>query len=144
MPVDNESAKAVAEPSAAEKRRYQRYPNCSARVEVARQGLGAIFRANPHAECLNFSRTGLQFDCDKELAEGEKLLIDIMIDDLHVDELKAVVVSRKPQDKIGETGKSGWCYGARFCLEDPTMDKDRVYHDLLVIENTLKCRQQFD
>ncbi len=113
-----------------EKRRYTRFENRSLSVAVARPGIRGIIRTNPTAECLNFSRTGLQFDCRQELNEGEKLVIDIAVDDLCLNELRAEVVSKL------QTATGDWCHGARFCLEE--IKKDDVFHGLLMIEARLK------
>jgi hypothetical protein len=115
---------------AVEKRRYARFENHSLSVAVARPGIRGIIRSNPTAECLNFSRTGLQFDCPQELNEGEKLIIDIAVDGINLNELKAEVVSKL------KTATGDWCHGARFCLEE--IKKDNVFHSLLLIEHRLK------
>ena len=117
-------------PMSDEKRRYERFVNRSLSVAVARPGLRGIIRTNPSAECLNFSRTGLQFDCHQELRTGEKLVIDIEVDGISLNDLKAVVIS-KVQTESGD-----WCHGARFSLED--VRKDRVFHSLIMIEDRLK------
>lgn len=126
----------MTETRVSEKRRYARYPNSSLSIAVSRRGLGNIFRANPRANCLNFSRTGIQFDSSHELKDGERLLVDAQVQDIEVDDLLATVVSRQPLPD------GGWCYGARFCLEDPAMNRDRIYHDLLRIEAILKTCQE--
>jgi hypothetical protein len=115
-----------------EKRRYTRFENRSLSVTVARPGIRGMIRSNPTAECLNFSRTGLQFDCPQELREGEKLVIDIAVDGINLRELNAKVVSKQ------KTANGDWCHGARFCLEE--IKKDNVFHTLLMIESHLKER----
>jgi hypothetical protein len=115
---------------AVERRRYARFENRSLTVTVARPGIRGIIRSNPTAECLNFSRTGLQFDCLQELNEGEKLIIDIAVDGINLHELKAEVVCKL------KTATGDWCHGARFCLEE--IKKDNVFHSLLMIEDRLK------
>jgi len=50
-----------------EKRRYKRYQNHSLSVDLSRPGIRGLIRTNPTAECMNFSRTGMQFDCPRSL-----------------------------------------------------------------------------
>lgn len=128
---------AAGDNSFEEKRRYQRYANEQLSLEIARPGIQGIIRTNPTAECLNFSLTGLQFDCPQELKTGEKILIDIAVDDLALRELRAEIVSQQPiQD-------DHFCYGARFCLESPEMKKPDIHHVLLQIEDKLKVMQEY-
>lgn len=115
-----------------EKRRYQRYPNVSLQLSFARPGIRGIFSANPSAACSNFSRTGLQFDCATDLPQGEKLLMDVELGDIGLQELKAEIVSKQP----AESGD--WCYGVRFCLEETR--KSDVFHALLLIEDRIKAQ----
>lgn len=113
-----------------DKRRYERFPNKALKLTFAKPGIRGIFSAKPSTECTNFSRTGLQFDCTTELMPGEKLLIDIELEEISLRELKAEVVTR-------QTSPGGdWCYGVRFCLEDTS--KSHVFHALLMIEDRLK------
>ena len=118
-----------------EKRRYERYQNPLLSICIARPGIRGMLRANPTAECLNFSRTGLQFDSPKQMAVGQKLLIDLQVDDIALEDLKAVVVS------CVKTESGDWCHGARFCLEDTK--SNGVFRDLLRIEAQLKTLKQF-
>ena len=115
-----------------DKRRYRRYENRSLTVDIARPGIKGIIRTNPTAECLNFSRTGLQFDCGQYLKVDEMLVIDIAVDDIELRDLSASIVTCKQKDD-GE-----WCYGARFCLEKPKMKKDSIHRNLLRIEEKLR------
>jgi hypothetical protein len=115
---------------AVERRRYARFENRSLSVAIARPGILGVIRSNPTAECLNFSRTGLQFDCPQELNEGEKLIIDIAVDGINLHELKAEVVCKL------KTATGDWCHGVRFCLEE--IKKDNVFHSLLMIEDRIK------
>lgn len=120
-----------------EKRRYQRFENQSLSLDIARPGIKGIIRTNPTAECLNFSRTGLQFDCTQELNLDEKLVIDISVDDIVLRDLSAAVVSCK------ETEAGSYCYGARFCLEQSKMKKETIHRNLLRIEEKLKLFENF-
>lgn len=113
-----------------EKRRYERFENHSLNVAVSRPGIRGLIRTNPTADCLNFSRTGLQFDCPQKLEPGENLLIDIEVDDIDIHDIKAEVVTRK------ETSSGDYCHGVRFCLED--VKRDDVFRALLLIEDKLK------
>lgn len=116
-----------------EKRRYERINNDALSVNVARPGLRGLFARKPQTTCTNFSRTGLQFDCSNDLAPGARVLIDVELENLSLNELKAEVISKKPL-------ASGWCYGVRFCLEE-TRRAD-VFHALLMIENRLKSTRE--
>lgn len=120
-----------------EKRRHQRYANERLGVDVSRPGIKGIIRTNPTAECMNFSLTGLQFDCPEALDPGEKILIDIAVDDLEIRDLEAEVVSRQslPGDHF--------CHGVRFCLESPEMKKAEIHRCLLQIEDKLKLMQEY-
>lgn len=119
-----------AHDSGDDKRRYERFRNSFLNVSIARAGLRGIFGKKPPAECTNFSRTGLQFDCAKDLSTGEKVLVDVDMEDLSLHELKAEVITKKP------VKNHGWCYGVRFCLEETR--KADVFHILLMIEDRLK------
>ncbi|MFT7221330.1 MAG: hypothetical protein ACI8Z1_002952 [Candidatus Azotimanducaceae bacterium] len=113
-----------------EKRRYERFAIQSLTLCVARPGIRGMFRVSPSAECLNFSRTGLQFDSPMKLQPGEKLLMDIAVEDISLQDLKAVVVTCEA------TTSGDWCHGTRFCLEDTKSNV--VFRDLLRIEDRLK------
>ncbi len=113
-----------------EKRRYERFPNELLKLTFARPGIRGVFSTRPAADCNNFSRTGLQFDCARQLEPGEKLLIDVEMEDISLQELKAEIVSRQ------SSTEGAWCYGVRFCLEDAR--KNDVFHALLMIEDRLK------
>lgn len=118
-----------------EKRRYERFSNTTVSVQVSRPGIRGFIRSNPEGDCLNFSRTGMQFDCRQPLESGEKLVLDIEVDEILLQDLNAEVVTRQKTD----TG--AYCHGVRFCLED--VSKDKVFHCLLQIEDRLKSRHQF-
>ncbi len=118
-----------------EKRRYERFANHTLKVDVSRPGIRGLIRTNPTAECLNFSRTGLQFDCPQKLEPGENLLIDIEVDEINLNEIKAEVITRQ------NTVSGDYCHGVRFCLEDVT--RDDVFHHLLLIEDKLKSYSEY-
>lgn len=118
-----------------DKRRYERFENPSLSICVARPGIRGMLRSNPTADCLNFSRTGLQFDSPKQIAVGEKLLIDIEVDDIALEDLAAIVIS------CVKTDSGDWCHGARFCLEDTK--SAGVFRDLMRIEAKLKTLKLF-
>jgi hypothetical protein len=120
-----------------EKRRYRRYPNQVISLEVARPGIAGIIRANPDGDCLNFSRTGMQFQCAQTMKAGAPLLLDLAIGDLVVHELPAEVVSsHQNEDK-------SWCHGVRFCLEKVRKQKQALYRKLLQIEDRLKLFEKY-
>ena len=129
-------SKAAVKP-ASEKRRYQRYGNQNLSLQVSRPGVRGMLRSNPSGKCLNFSRTGLLFNCAQPLKDGEPLVIDIFIDDIILRDVAAKVVSKQRQED------GAWCHGARFCLEQRKMQKEEIYRNLLLIEEKLKNCAEF-
>ncbi len=122
-----------------EKRRYKRFHHHALRVTVTRPGIRGFILADPTGDCLNFSRTGLQFDSHTELSPGEMLLVDIEIDEIHLQELKAEVITKVAGPN--ESGTELWCHGLRFCLEEAKQNE--VFHRLLLIEDRLKNLDQY-
>jgi hypothetical protein len=120
-----------------ERRQNKRYANPALNVDIARPGFTGMIKDNPTAECVNFSLSGVQFDCVQKLKANEKLLIDIELDDIALQELVAEVISYL------ELEDGTWCYGARFCHESVEMKKSEVQHGLLRIEDKLKSWQEF-
>jgi hypothetical protein len=115
-----------------DKRRYARFPNHKLSITVARPGIKGIFRPNPSAGCLDFSRTGLQFESDQSMNIGDHLLVDITLDDIELREIATEVIS------CHETEPGRQCYGAKFCFDHPEMKKDQVFNRLLLIEQKLR------
>ena len=120
-----------------EKRRYRRYPNQVINLQVARPGISGFIRTNPTSDCLNFSRTGMQFQCEQTLKSGSPVVLDLAIGDLIVRDLPAEVISCTEKDD------GSWCHGVRFCLEKVKKQKDVLYRKLLQIEDRLKLSEEF-
>ncbi|TDJ24536.1 MAG: hypothetical protein E2O54_12855 [Gammaproteobacteria bacterium] len=74
--------------------------SCSGNLEVDihRPGLLGMFRRPIIADCLQFSLTGIQIESDVEFKVGEKLVIDLKLHDLRVEELPGVVRSVSVSD----------------------------------------------
>ena len=120
-----------------ERRRHPRYPKGSIELKVAPPGIKGILTLNPDAECLNFSRTGLQFESDRRFKEGERLVVDLSVFDVALHEINAIVMSVK------EEADGIRCCGVRFCLEDRPMRKPKIMHALLQIEDKLRTTEAF-
>lgn len=121
-----------------ERRRHPRYPKGSLELKIARPGIKGILTLNPQAECLNFSRSGLQFECDRQFTVGDRLVVDLHVFDVDLNEVNAVVMSVRDRDR----GQGQRCCGIRFCLEDRPMQKPNIQRTLLQIED--KLRSSFD
>ncbi len=120
-----------------ERRRHPRYPKGSLELKVARPGIKGILTLNPDAECLNFSGTGLQFESDRRFKVGERLVVDLSVFDVALHEINAIVMSVK------EEADGIRCCGVRFCLEDRPMQKPKIMHALLQIEDKLRTTEAF-
>lgn len=115
-----------------DQRRYARYQNHNLAISVARPGITGLFKSNPSAGCLDFSLSGFQIESDQALSLGDRLLVDIELDDLQLRELASEVTS------VHDAGTGRWCYGAKFCFDHPRMKKDQVFHHLLMFEERLR------
>ncbi len=120
-----------------DRRRHTRYQNDQLTLSVARPGIRGILRINPTAECLNFSRDGLQFACDQTFKIGERVVLDLQIYNLELDEIKGEVMTQR-------TLENGLCcHGIRFCKDDKRLHKPDVRNKLLVIEDRLRTATVF-
>lgn len=120
-----------------ERRQHPRYPKGALELKVARPGIKGILTLNPEAECLNFSRSGLQFECDRRFKVGDRLVVDLNVFDIALHELSAIVMSVKDE------ANGLLCCGIRFCLEERRMQKPRIMHALLQIEDKLRSTHAF-
>ena len=100
-----------------DRRRHERYANEQLVLHVSRPGIGGILKLNPTAECLDFSRDGLQFASDQEFNISEKVVLDLLIYDIELDEIRGEIISHKPLDN------DQCCHGVRFCMDDRRMQK---------------------
>lgn len=120
-----------------ERRRYPRYERADLVLTVARPGISGFLRLNPTAQCLDFSITGLQFGSDQTFQIGEKLILDLSVYNVSLDEIPVYVV--KSQQEPGGI----WCTGVRFCFDTKRMRSPKVHRSLLQIENRLRQAEEF-
>lgn len=116
------------------RRKHERYNNEQLVLHVARPGIKGILKLNPTAECLNFSRTGLQFVSNPPLKIDEKVVLDLLIYYIELDEIRGEIISHKPLDN-GQC-----CHGVPFC--DKRMNNADITQ-LLLIEDRLRTAQQY-
>jgi len=120
-----------------EKLRNARYEELSLELKVARRGIVGFLRLNPTADCLDYSQTGLQFGSDQEFKIDEKLVLDLRVRDMELDEINAVVVECEQLD-------SGlYCTRVKFCFLDTHMKNPRIIHALLQIEDRLRIEREY-
>jgi hypothetical protein len=120
-----------------ERRKHARYDNEQLSLNVARPGIRGILKINPTAECLDFSRTGLQFECDQTLAIADRVILDLLVYDIELDEIYGEIVSQKPLPN------GHCCHGVRFCFDDKRMQHKDITHKLLMIEDRLRTAAQY-
>jgi hypothetical protein len=77
------------------------------KVEVHRSGLRGIFRRALRAECVDFSISGIRLITPAKLKVGEKLVLDLSLHDMRLEELLGVVRSASAGDR-------GRCYEIDF------------------------------
>ena len=118
-----------------ERRKYERYSNEQLVLHVARPSIKGILKLNPTAECLDFSRTGQQFASNQPLKITEKVVLDLLIYDIELDEIRGEIISHKPLDN-GQC-----CHGVHFC--DKRMNNPDIAQKLLLIEDRLRTAQQY-
>lgn len=120
-----------------ERRKHTRYDELDLELNVARRGIAGFLRLNPTAECLDFSRSGLQFGCNQPFKMDEKVVVDVRVRNLEMNEINAVVVECKRLD-------SGlYCTRLRFCFQDRRMKNPRIMLTLLKIEDSLRLEKEF-
>ncbi|MBD3649611.1 MAG: hypothetical protein HUJ31_19635 [Pseudomonadales bacterium] len=120
-----------------ERRRHARYSRGDMTIEIARPGILGILTVAPSAECDNFSRSGLQFCCEKPFEIGEKLIRDICAFNILGHELSAAIVNITPCED------NKWCCHVRFCFEDKHMQDPDLQLALLQIEDRLRTAQAY-
>ena len=62
-------------------------------VDIHRPGLVGMFRGAISADCLQFSIKGIQIETAAKLFVGEKLILDLEVHDMRVEELQGTVRS---------------------------------------------------
>ena len=115
-----------------DRRRHERYDNEHLILNVARPGIRGILSLNPTAECMNFSLAGMQFGTEEKLKVGERVVLDIGVDDVQLKELSGEIRSCKAQDD------GTFCYSVRFCFNEKRMQKPDIRLSLLKIEDKLR------
>jgi len=119
------------------RRKDIRYGHCGLGLSVARSGLAGFLKLNPLSECMDFSLSGMQFSCNQACLEGEKLVLDLVIQDLELYEINAVVVTCQKERP------DNYCVGVRFCFLAQHMQKPQVIHKLLQIEDRLRIATEY-
>ena len=120
-----------------EKRRNASHEELNLELKVARRGIVGFLRLNPTADCLDYSQTGLQFGSDQEFKIDEKLVLDLRVRNLELDEINAVVVECVQQ----ETGL--YCTRVKFCFLETHMKNPRITRALLQIEDRLRIQREY-
>ncbi len=120
-----------------ERRRHERYDNEQLVLNVARPGIKGILRLNPTAACLNFSLAGLQFGTEQAFEIGERLILDLCVDDIELTELMIEVRSCKLEES------NMYCCGVSFCFDNKRMQKPEIRHCLLKIEDRLRTYTEY-
>ena len=120
-----------------ERRRNGRYGEVDLVLDVARPGIKGILRVTPSSECLDFGIAGLQFGSAEPFQQGERLVLDIRVNDVELRELVAQVVSSQQKED------DMYCTGVRFCFELKSMQTPKISRALLQIEDKLRVAQQY-
>ncbi|MFT7245891.1 MAG: hypothetical protein ACI82A_003262 [Candidatus Azotimanducaceae bacterium] len=112
-------------------------PGLNLELTVARRGIVGFLRLNPTADCLDYSQTGLRFGSDQEFKVDEKLVLDLRVRDMELDEINAVVLECEQQhDGL-------YCTRVKFCFLEKHMKKPRIMHALLQIEDRLRIEREY-
>ena len=119
-----------------ERRKQPRYAAGDLKLSVAYTGIKGMLKFNPMVKCVDFSSAGLQFECKQRFRLGDRLCIDLCIQDECIYELCGAVCHTR---KINDTN----LYGLRFCFEEKRMQQEDVKRTLLNIESTLRLHVQY-
>lgn len=109
----------------------------SLELKVARRGIVGFLKLNPTADCLDYSQTGLQFGSDQAFKTDEKLVLDLTVRDLELDEINAVVVECEQMDN------GLYCTRVKFCFLEQHMKNPRIMLSLLQIEDRLRIEREY-
>ncbi len=121
-----------------ERRRHPRFPRGDLNVQIHRSGWAGVWLRSPATRCVNFSRSGLQVECDQSFKVGDTLIVDLLLNDISVEELCAKVCSVRTS--AGQPNR----YGLRFCFEDARhMRSPRTAHALKQIEACLRTHSGY-
>tara|TARA_R110002072_G_scaffold64_9_gene414 strand:- start:3931 stop:4329 length:399 start_codon:yes stop_codon:yes gene_type:complete len=124
-------------PMQEERRKHTRYDELDLELNVARRGIAGFLKLNPTADCLDFSLSGLQFGCSQPYKIDEKLVLDLKVRDLELNEVNAVVV----ESELIEPGL--YCIRVKFCFQDRHMKNPRIMLALLKIEDSLRVEKLY-
>ena len=120
-----------------ERRHHERYNNERLVLKVTRPGIRGFLRLNPTANCLDYSRSGLQFASDQPMHPGQPLVLDIQVYDLELSEIYGEIISCVEE----ESGK--WCCRVEFSRTNSQMQKSEFKRGLLMIEDKLRTLSLF-
>ena len=76
-----------------ERRAQPRYAHGGLIVELHKPGLRGVLERPDTTLCIDFSASGLQVSCARALHAGERVLADLRLFELHIDELECEVCS---------------------------------------------------
>jgi hypothetical protein len=106
-------------------------------LDVARPGIKGILSINPDCDCMNFSLAGLQFGSQKEFKKGEKIILDISVSGVVINEMIGQVMT------VQEIDDCKFCIGVRFCFEEKSMQHPEISRALLQIEDKLRLAEEY-
>lgn len=112
-------------------------PELNLELTVARRGIVGFLRLNPTADCLDYSQTGLQFGSNQEFKIDEKLVLDLRVRDMELDEINAIVLECEQLDN------GLYCTRVKFCFLEKHMRNPRIMHALLQIEDRLRIEREY-
>ena len=87
------SQSATALETSPERRTHIRYAHGGLTVELYKPGLRGVLARPESTQCIDFSISGLQVCSARALHAGERVLVDLRLFDLHIDELECAVCS---------------------------------------------------
>ena len=85
-----------------------RYAHGGLSVELHKPGLRGVLARADHTQCIDFSASGLQVVCARALHAGERVIADLRLFELHIDELECEVCSvreQSPQRVLPDTSR---------------------------------------
>lgn len=119
------------------KRKNIRYAHGLLSINVARPGITGFLKLTPTSDCMDFSLSGIQFGTNQQFQHDEKLILDLIIDDIELYELNARVVICCQEEQVP------FCTRVEFDFETSRMKKPEVMHALLQIEDRLRVAAEF-
>ncbi|MFT7141003.1 MAG: hypothetical protein ACJAYE_002004 [Candidatus Azotimanducaceae bacterium] len=112
-------------------------PELNLELKVARRGIVGFLKLNPTVDCLDYSQSGLQFGSDQAFRIDEKLVLDLRVWDMELDEINAVVVECEHLDN------GLYCTRVEFCFLETHMKHPRITRALLQIEDRLRIEREY-